>query len=125
MRAIRRTDEGSVAVEAAVVLPALLLFTMVVVQAATLYYARAVAASAARQGLDAARVADGTETAGAAASMEFLHQAHAGITSPSVDANRGPEESTITVTGKVMSLVPGWTPVITITVSAPTERTIN
>lgn len=120
-----RREQGSIAVEAAVVLPALLLFTMLIVQVGMFLHARAVAASAARQGLDAARVVEGSEAAGTAASLAFLEQAHSGIEAPSVVVERGPEEVTVTISGEVMSLVPAWSPVVTVTISAPTERTVD
>lgn len=117
----RDDDRGSVSVEAAVLLPLLLLVFLTTVQLGTVFYARAVASSAARQGLDATRVVEGTESDGRAAALSFLANVRAGIRQPAVEVARDAETATVTVTGEVISVVPLWEPQVTVTVTAPVE----
>jgi Flp pilus assembly protein TadG len=119
------SDRGSVSVEAAVILPMLLVLFLATVQLGTMFYARAVASSAARQALDAARVAQGTESDGHSAARQFLGQVSAGLQTPTVAVERGTEDVTVTVAADVMSVVPGWQPHVTVTVTAPTERVVE
>jgi Flp pilus assembly protein TadG len=116
------SDRGNVSVEAAVLLPVLLLVFLVTVQLGTVFYARAVASSAARQGLDAARVADGSEAQGRAAARQFLTDVRAGLRNPAVVVDRRGDDVTVTVTSEVISVVPVWRPAVTVTVSASTEE---
>ena len=118
-------DDGSVSVEAAILLPLLILLFLTTVQLGTFFYARAVASTAARQGLDSARVANGSEGAGSSASEQFLSQVTAGMRNTTVDVARGPEDTSVTVSADVMSLVPFWAPRVTVTVTAPTERVVE
>lgn len=120
-----RGDDGSVPVEAAVLLPVLLLVFLTTVQLGTILYARAVASSAARQGLDAVRVADGSEAAGTSAARQFLGDVSAGLRDPTITVDRDAEEATVTIDAGVMSLVPGWRPEVSVTVAAPVERTVG
>jgi Flp pilus assembly protein TadG len=120
-----RNDDGSVSVEAAVLLPVLLVIFLATVQLGTILYARAVASSAARQGLDAARVVDGSEAAGTSAARQFLVHVSSGLRNPTIAVDRGAEEVTVTVDAGVLSLVPGWRPEVSVTVSAPVERTVE
>jgi hypothetical protein len=95
---------------------------LITVQLGTVFYARAVASSAARQGLDAGRVADGTAARGEAASRQFLTHVHAGLRDPAIEVDRGPADITVTVSSEVVSLVPLWRPTVTVTVVAPVEE---
>jgi Flp pilus assembly protein TadG len=111
-------------VEAAVIMPMLLVAFLATVQLGSVLYARAVASSAARQAVDAARVAQGTEGDGEAAAQQFLGQVSAGLQDPSVGVERGAENVTVMVTADVLSVVPGWQPHVTVTITAPTERVV-
>lgn len=105
-------------------LPVLLLVFLATVQLGTYFYARAVASTAARQGLDTARSRDGTEQTGEAAVDQFLTRAGGGLQHPAVTVDRAPEDVTVTVSAGVLSIVPGWRPQVTVRVTAPTERTV-
>jgi Flp pilus assembly protein TadG len=107
-----------------VLLPVLLLLFLATVQLGTYFYARAVASTAARQGLDAARSRDGTEQTGESAIDQFLSHAGGGLQHPAVVVDRAPEDVTVTVSAGVLSIVPGWQPHVTVTVTAPTERLV-
>jgi Flp pilus assembly protein TadG len=113
-----------VSVEAAILLPLLLVIFLATVQLGTIFYARAVASSAARQGLDAARVVDGSEVTGTTAARQFLQQVSAGLRNPAVTVDRRAGEVTVTVAAEVMSLVPAWRPEVSVAVSAPVERPV-
>jgi Flp pilus assembly protein TadG len=115
------SDRGSVSVEAAVLLPLLLLVFLATVQLGTVFYARAVASSAARQGLDATRVVEGSEANGREAALGFLANVHAGLRDPGVTAERDAELATVTVSGEVISVVPLWRPQVSVTVTATVE----
>ena len=95
---------------------------MMVVQIGVWYHTRAVAQTAARHGLDHVRTLDGSTADGIAVANEFLAQSGGGLDGASVDASRGAEESTVTITGRVVSILPGVSFTIRVTVDAPTER---
>lgn len=120
-----RDDRGEV-VETVVAMPVLMLLFAVVIQAAVFFHARGVATTAARQGLDRARVLNGSVGDGQAAAEQFLTQAGGGLQEPTtVAVERTAEQATVTVTGEVMWLIPGPRPAITVTVSAPVERVVE
>ena len=113
-------------VETVIAVPILMLLLAVVVQAAVVFHAHGVATTAARQGLDRARVVDGTVAAGQTAAEEFLAQAGGGLHEPtSVAVERSATEATVTVTSGVMWLLPGPRPQITVTATAPVERFVE
>jgi TadE-like protein len=124
MRRRRRTanEEGSVAVEAAIVLPLVVLLSMLALQIAVREHARDTARTAARLGLDSARILDGTEAEAHAAASEFLAGGGDGLVDPEVSVSQGAEQVTVTVTSDVLSLTPLWTPTVTVTVIADRER---
>lgn len=123
-RARRRADgdRGSSTVEFVICAAAMVLLLMMVVQIGVWYHTRAVAQTAARHGLDHVRTLDGSTADGIAIASEFLAQSGGGLDSAQVDASRSALESTVTVTGRVVSILPGVSFAITVTVDAPTER---
>jgi hypothetical protein len=94
----------------------------VIVQFALYFHLRAVAQTAAREGLDHVRVVDGSADEGIATANEFLDQAGQSLEAREVTAERGPASSSMTVTGNVVSVVPGLNLRVEVTVDAPTER---
>lgn len=101
----------------------MVLFLMVVVQLALYVHTRSVATTAARHGLDEARVLEGTEDGGVAVTEEFLDQAGRGLEDRSVTATRSPTRTAVHVTGTVVAVVPGLDLRLDVTVEASTERT--
>jgi hypothetical protein len=95
---------------------------LVIVQFALYFHLRAVAQTAARHGLDHVRVVDGSTDAGIAATNEFLDQAGSSLDDRGVSAERGAVASTMTVSGRVVSIIPGLDLRVEVTVDAPTER---
>ncbi|MGH9211734.1 MAG: TadE/TadG family type IV pilus assembly protein [Acidimicrobiales bacterium] len=120
-QAARRGDRGSTTVEVAVLLPLMMLLVMVIVQTGLWFHTRAVMATAANKGLDAARVDGGTPAEGEQATEDFLSHAGA-LREPSIDIDRGADTTEVTVSGQVVSLIFGAPISITVTVEAPTEQ---
>lgn len=94
----------------------------VIVQFALYFHLRTVANTAARHGLDQVRVVDGSVDDGVATANEFLDQSGRSLETRQVSAERGPATSSVTVTGDVVSVVPGLNLRVEVTVDAPTER---
>lgn len=124
-RAGRRTlDGGSATVELVVLFPALLGLIFIVVQAGLHYYARSVALAAAQEGARAAAVQGATAGTGQAAAQAFVARAGAELLGgSSTTSTRSATEVTVTVTGRSISLVPGYPGFpISQQASAPVER---
>jgi TadE-like protein len=121
-RARRRHDRGSAALSAAILAGLLILLPMLLIQAAMYFHSRSVAASAARHGLEATRVAFGSETAGTVAAQDYLDQAGGPLVNTSVAASRSPTVASVTVSGDVSSVIPALAFPVTVTVSGPVER---
>jgi Flp pilus assembly protein TadG len=119
----RRDDRGAVTASVAV-LPAVLALFFAVVQISLWFYARSVATTAARHGLDAARVQNGTSGDGEAMVDQFLGQV-GGFQVDSLDVSRGTEDATVTITGEAVSVVPFFEVPITVTLEGPVERTVE
>lgn len=100
----------------------MMLLLLVVVQFALYFHLRAVAHTAARHGLDNVRVYDGTPDAGIAAANEFLDQSGTSLEHRHIQADRTVATSSITVSGTVVSVIPGLELPVDVTVVAPTER---
>jgi len=94
----------------------------VIVQFALYFHIRTVANTAARHGLDHVRVVDGSVEDGVATASEFLDQSGRSLEGRQVSAERGASTSSVTVTGDVVSVVPGLNLRVEVTVDAPTER---
>ncbi len=120
-----RADRGSTSLELVIVFPAVLLILFGIIQGAVYYYARSAALAAAQEGSRAAGAETGTASMGRQAAASFVDRV-AGrqlLQVPQVSASRTPTTVTVTVTGKSLSLFPGfngWT--ITQTASVPAER---
>jgi hypothetical protein len=120
----RDTERGALSLSYAVILPIVLLFIMLVIQASFWYLAREAALAAARQGADAARVLGGSPEAGRAAALAFARHSGAGyLLDPGV-STAGSTTSTVavTVTGRVPSFVPGLVVDVSETAQAPVEE---
>jgi Flp pilus assembly protein TadG len=118
----RRNDRGSSTVEFVIAAAAMVLLLLMVVQIGVWYHTRAVAQTAARHGLDHVRTLDGSTGDGITVANEFLAQSGGGLEGAQVDATRTAVESTVTVSGRVVSILPGVTFTVSVTVNAPTER---
>lgn len=114
----RRFDDGGEVAANTVVFVAVLALFFLVVQAGVVYSAHQVARGAARQALDAARVADGTPADGEALAERYLDKTNV-LHNAEVTVTRTAATVTATVTGDA------WSPrpiAITVTMTAPVEQ---
>lgn len=119
-RALGR-ERGSVALEAAVVLPLVLTLFFLGLQAALLYMGRAAALAAAQHGAQVAAGETGT-IAGGIAAAQGLADASTMVALPaSVTGSRTAAAAQVTVSVRVASLVPGWHPEVTASAAMPVE----
>ena len=121
----RRPDErGSVTIQMVVLMPTLFLVMFLGVQGALYYHAREVALAAAQEGAREAGSEAGTRESGVATANTFLRDAGGSevMTSTSVSGSRTATTATVTVTGKSLSVIPGWHVRVTQSASAPVER---
>jgi len=119
------TDERGAAslIQLVLVAPVLLLVLMFIVQFALVAHARSVVEAAAEQGTAVARRADGTQGGAQAEAVKYLDRlGPTMLTTRSVSASRTPATATVTVSGTVISLVPGVHPQVKETSSGPVER---
>lgn len=118
-----RDDRGAVTASVAV-LPAVLALFFAVVQISLWFYGRSVATTAARHGLDAARVENGTSSDGEAIINQFLDQV-GGFQPSGVDVSRGEAEASVTLSGNAVAVMPYFDVPITVTIDGPVERTVE
>ena len=100
----------------------MVLLLLMVVQVGVWYHTRAVAQTAARHGLDHVRTINGSPSEGIDVASEFLDQSGGGLENRNVDATRTGAVSSVTVSGRVVSILPGVSFTVSVTVDAPTER---
>ena len=101
-------------------LPVVMLLLMVVVQAGVYFHTRAVATTAARKAVTAARIEDGRPADGQQAAEQFLDQNGAALRARQVTVTRS--DTTATVSGDVASVLFGVPFSVSVTVDAPAER---
>lgn len=118
----RGDDRGSSTVEFVACSALMVMLLLVVVQFALYFHLRAVAQTAARQGLDHVRVVDGSTDAGINATNDFLDQGGQSLQDRGVTAERSAVASSMSVSGTVVSVIPGLNLHVEVTVDAPTER---
>jgi hypothetical protein len=106
----------------AILMPAVLFMTMLVVQAGVYWNTQQRATAAAKRAAAAASLTTGTEASGEQAGRDFLDGAT--IQGADVQVERGAEEVTATVTGDVARVVPGVTFEVTAVETMPVERFI-
>jgi Flp pilus assembly protein TadG len=106
-RSIRRDERGYGIIEMVITIPAMITLVMFVVQFALIWHARHVAQAAAEEGLRTGRAYQATPAQGKARAENYL-KALGGklISDPSVGTTPTATTLTVTVEGKVISLVP-------------------
>jgi Flp pilus assembly protein TadG len=105
----RRGEAGASVVETVLIAPALLVLLMLIVQFGLVAFAQSVARSAAEDGAAKARQFNGTTAAARATAYRELHDLGGGVVGhQSVSVTRSPTKATVTVTGTVLTLVPGF-----------------
>lgn len=109
--------------QAVLIFPALLFILMLIIQFALYAHAASVAEAAAQEAAAVARRADGSQAGGAATANTTL--ATLGpkmLTNRSVSVDRSATTATVTITGRVVSLVPGVSLQVRETAQGPVER---
>jgi Flp pilus assembly protein TadG len=111
-------------VQIVLLMPVLFMLMFVGMQAAMIYHGRTVAIAAAEEGARAAAAQNADTGAGQAAATAFITSAGGdgvlgGVT---IASSRSGTTATVVVTGTTLSVVPGWTPQISQSASAPLER---
>ncbi|CAM3709509.1 TadE family protein [Nocardioides zeicaulis] len=119
-----RNDRGSVAIQMALLLPALFAVMLIGVQASLYYHARSVALAAAEEGAREAAGQTGTRDSAIAVASAFLRDAGGDdvMTDTGISGTRTAATATVTVTGKTLSVIPGWRGTVTQQASMPVER---
>lgn len=118
----RRDERGIAAPEFVVVMPlVMLIFLMLVQWSVQLYNDRIVHAAAREAAVDAASW-KGTEDAGRQTANEYLADSGNDLSNTSLNINVGATEVTVTVSGEVMTLLPGFTKRVSATATVPRER---
>ena len=107
-----------------IILPSLFFLMFVGVQAALFYEAKTTAIAAAQEGARAAGSETGTETAGVRVAESYVVATGGdkALSRASAAAARTPTTATVTVTGRSLSVIPGWSPTIRQSASVPVER---
>lgn len=120
----RRNERGSVTIQMVFLMPALFLVMFLGLQGALYYHACEVALAAAQEGAREAGSETGTRDSGVATANTFFQDAGGAdvMTSTSVSGSRTANSATVTVTGKSLSVIPGWHVTVTQSASVPVER---
>ena len=99
----------------------MLVFLMLVQWSVQLYNDRIVHAAAREAAVDAASW-EGTADAGRQTANEYLADSGSDLSNTSVKINVGATKVTVTVSGEVMTLLPGFTKRVSATATVPRER---
>lgn len=120
----RRRDHGSASIQLVVLMPALFSVMFLGMQGALFYHARTVAMAAAQEGARTAAGLTGNGPAGAQDAYSFIAGAGGAdvLEAPQVTISRSATTATVTVTGVSLSVIPGWSPIVTQSASVPVER---
>ena len=105
-------------------MPALFAVMFLGMQGALFYHARTVALAAAQEGVRTAAGLGGSGAAGAHDAYAFVIAAGGDdvLKAPRVRSSRSTTTAPVTVTGRSLSVIPGRTPTVTQSASAPVER---
>lgn len=120
----RHHDErGSASIELVILLPALFAVMFLGLQAALYYQARTVAIAAAQEGARAAGAENASAAEGRAAAAAYLADVGGdALTSSRARATRTARTATVTISGRSMSVVPGWHPTVRQSASMSIEK---
>lgn len=115
-------DGGYSVVAAAITLPALILFTMLVVQWALIWHGRHVAEAAVQDGIRAARGYQSTAASGQQSAQAYLNAVAPNLlTEPQISVSRTATTVTVHIQATVLAVVPGGDIVIEEAGTAPVE----
>jgi Flp pilus assembly protein TadG len=118
-----RDERGAASIELVILLPALFAVMFLGTQAALIYHARSIAIAAAQEGARAAGAEGAVARDGTAAARSYLADTGTdALKGTSTRASRTATTATVTVTGRSLSVIPGWHPTIRQHASLPVER---
>ena len=115
-------DRGAATTELLIAVPALLLMTLGIVQVAVYEHAQHIAQAVAAQAVSAARLQDGSASAGQAAGQRLLDQLGPCLGGVTITVRRGTQRVSVTVVGHAESVLPGLAPPVRVTGDGPVER---
>ena len=117
-------EGGSASIQMVFLLPVLFSVMFLGMQAALYYHARTVAIAAAQEGARAAAAETGTTNHGTGAALDFVADAGGDnvLTGVAVTGARTATTATVTVRGRSLSVIPGWSPLLEQSATAPVER---
>ena len=121
MRRVGRGERGAATVEVVLLFPAMILMVWIALGAGMYHWGRTAALNAAQTGAAAAAAEDGTIADCARAAQDMARVGDA-LSDLRVSCSLTSTTATATVSGSVLSLVPGWTPSLTLTATVPVER---
>lgn len=117
-------ERGAITIQIVILMPLMFLLMFAGMQGALIYHGRTVAIAAAQEAARATAAQHGTTDHGRAAASALIEQAGGtgtlnGVT---ISVTRGPINATARVTATTLSVIPGWSPRISQTSTAPVER---
>ena len=117
-------EGGSASIQMVFLLPVLFSVMFLGMQAALYYHARTVAIAAAQEGARAAAAETGTTSHGTRAALDFVADAGGDdvLTGVVAAGARTATTATVTVRGRSLSVIPGWSPLLEQSATAPVER---
>ncbi|MEI2817301.1 MAG: TadE family protein [Microthrixaceae bacterium] len=120
----RRADErGDATVETVLAVPVLLFLIMVVIQAGLWFHGAQIVEAAAQEGALAGRVETGSPAAAEERAREFVTRLSPSIASTAeVHASRSADVTRVVVSGRVQQLIPGLPLTVRGVAESPTER---
>lgn len=117
------SQRGSVTLEGSIVFSALVLLFGVGLHFGILFHGNNTAHQAAMIAMQELRLADGSDAAAVAAAHSYLDGG--AVEGAWVEVSKGPERTTVTVTGTTNTFLPGLENQISETVVGPTERWVG
>ena len=123
MRRRQRDERGVTTIEVVIAFPIVLMIILAIVQLAIAAHARSVAEAAAQEGAAAARRYDGSSAAAQERTADYLDELGPTILqNRSITVQRDDQTATVTITGTVISVIPGLNLSVEKSASGPVER---
>ena len=117
-----RDERGYGAPEFVLVMPVVMLIFLLLVQWSVQLYNDRIVHAAARESAVSVAAWDGTEADGRQTATDYLADSGSDLSHTAVTITVGPTEVTVTISGDVMTLVPGMTKRVSATATVPRER---
>lgn len=123
-RGAGRPERGSGTIQNVILLPLVFSVMFLGLQGALHYHARTVAIAAAQEGARAAGAEGGSGGDGSAAAASFVADAGGAdvIRDVRITSQRSSTNATVTVTGRPLTVIPGWGLIVRQSANVPVER---